>query len=72
MAATPFGLERERLGLGIAGGEEAECRGREGGAGELYRLAARDLPGLKTHRQVVEEGCTLPVSVPQQRNSFFL
>ena len=71
MATTPFGRERDLLGIGTARGEEAERRGREGGAGELYSLAARDRPCLQTHSQVVEVGCSLLVTVPQQRNSSF-
>jgi hypothetical protein len=64
-AATPFGLDRDRLGLGTPRGKEAKRGGRNGSARELYCLTPGDRAGVKTHRQFVEGANSPFVSLHQ-------
>jgi hypothetical protein len=59
------------LSLGTPRRKEAKRGGRDGSAGELYRLTARDCAGVQTHRKVVEGPNTSFISLRQQRYSPF-
>jgi hypothetical protein len=70
-AATPTTRGRLDLRVGTPRSEEPERGGSDGGPGDLYRLGARDRPGVQTHREVVEGADTSFISLGQQRKSPF-